>query len=79
MIMLSSLNDDPFGTSPRHLNGVNQTIYVILDEVDAHCARAQNLRAQRSSARSRARITAAAATRHEIQREDLDLGIYCPS
>jgi uncharacterized glyoxalase superfamily protein PhnB len=42
MIMLSSLRDDELGMkSPRDLGAVNQGIYVVLDEVDRHYARAK--------------------------------------
>lgn len=41
MIMLGSVKDDPYGQSPRALKGVNQTVYAIIDDVDAHYARAR--------------------------------------
>jgi uncharacterized glyoxalase superfamily protein PhnB len=42
IIMLGSLRDDELGMkSPRDLGAVNQGIYIALDEVDAHYARAK--------------------------------------
>ncbi len=41
MIMLGSVKNDGFGTTPRKLGNVTQTIYVITDAVDAHYAHAK--------------------------------------
>jgi uncharacterized glyoxalase superfamily protein PhnB len=42
VIMLGSLKDDVLGMkSPRDLGAVNQGIYVALDDIDAHSARAK--------------------------------------
>ena len=42
VIMLGSeKKDSPRWLSPRHLDGMNQCIYVCLDEVDAHYTRAK--------------------------------------
>jgi uncharacterized glyoxalase superfamily protein PhnB len=41
MIMVGSVKNDAFGKSPRQLGGINQTIYVITEAVDAHYARAK--------------------------------------
>ena len=41
MIMLGSDKNDAFGTSPRKLGNITQTIYVITEAVDAHYARAK--------------------------------------
>ena len=41
-IMLGTVKDDALGMkSPRDLSGVNQGIYVTVDDVDAHYARAK--------------------------------------
>lgn len=42
VIMLGSMRDDDLGMkSPRQLSGVNQGIYVFVEDVDAHFARAK--------------------------------------
>lgn len=44
MIMCGSARDDAFGRmvgTPEALGGTTQCIYVAVDDVDAHCARAQ--------------------------------------
>ena len=47
VIMVSSLRDDELGMkSPRQLGAVNQGIYVALDEVDPHYARAKAVGAE---------------------------------
>ncbi len=40
VVMLGSAKADAYGVSPRTTNAVTQTIYVGLDDPDAHCARA---------------------------------------
>lgn len=40
VVMLGSVKDDAYGTSPRTTKVVTQTIYIGLDDPDAHCARA---------------------------------------
>jgi len=49
LIMLGSVKDDPYGTSPKNLGGVTGGIYIALDsdaEVDAAYARAKATEAQ---------------------------------
>ena len=49
LIMLGSVKDDPYGTSPKNLGGVTGGIYIALDgdaEVDAAYARAKAAGAQ---------------------------------
>jgi len=49
VIMLGSVKDDPYGTSPKNLGGVTGGIYIALDgdaEVDADYARAKAAGAQ---------------------------------
>ena len=47
MIMLGTSRDDEFGLkSPRDLGGVTQGVYITVDDVDAHYARAQEAGAE---------------------------------
>ena len=49
LIILGSVKDDPYGTSPKNLGGVTGGIYIALDsdaEVDAAYARAKATEAQ---------------------------------
>lgn len=41
MIMLGSVKEDAYGTSPRRLEGVHQTIYVHVADANAHEANAR--------------------------------------
>jgi uncharacterized glyoxalase superfamily protein PhnB len=45
-IMLGSPHDGPFGRSPRELGGVTGSIYVVVEDVDAHHARAKEAGAE---------------------------------
>lgn len=48
LIMLGSVKDDPYGTSPKNLGGVTGGVYIALDsdaDVDAAYARAKAARA----------------------------------
>jgi uncharacterized glyoxalase superfamily protein PhnB len=46
MILLGPSNAEHGLRSPRSLDGVNQTLYVYVDDVDAHCRRARAAGAQ---------------------------------
>jgi uncharacterized glyoxalase superfamily protein PhnB len=41
VVMLGSAGNEAFGKSPRALGGISQTVYVALQDVDAHCGRAK--------------------------------------
>ena len=64
MIMLGSRQENEFGrllTEPRQAGAVTQAVYLIVDDADAHYARATR-RAPRSSSISRPRTTGGATT-----------------
>ena len=47
VLMLGSVKDDPYGTSPRRLGGVSHSLYVGgIEQVDAHCERARTAGAE---------------------------------
>jgi uncharacterized glyoxalase superfamily protein PhnB len=41
VVMLGSVKNDPYGASPKTLKAITQTIYIGLDDPDAHCAKAR--------------------------------------
>ncbi len=47
MVMLGSAGDNDFGLrTARELGAVNQGVYVIVDDIDAHCERARSAGAE---------------------------------
>ncbi len=64
-IMPKSVGDEPFGMSPRQLGGVSQSIFVAVDDPDAHYRRT---RARRSSWNPLIRRSERAITQHVISR-----------
>ena len=80
MIMLGTARDDALGMkSPRDLSGVNQGIYVQVDDVDAHYARARAAGAEIVFELQDTNYGSREYTARDLERHLWSFGTYAPS